>query len=297
MSRPAFRLEGADPWAGDSWHPDLPSNHGNHLRYSHALLNEPSEYAEEDSRFLEHYFAILQGEDRWTLLEESAHRLGIQGPAGHDSRPAPLAPAPVTDGILCDLLENEVPDLVPTALDHVLGPFADTSPSPRLMLAAVAAVSHSTRVDKGHSAIRRWHRSQTAAPSTLRRGVRCLERIPAMLWRCSGEGLLEPMLPLASAYRPQVPIDLQPTPLTGGGATRAVVARLLPLEDGRWVGIGVIGLPAAPPTTALKRRLHVELLRQRRHERRSNWEDLLRQQPDVLYRWCSAWTWHITQES
>jgi hypothetical protein len=250
----------------------------------------PEDYAREDERFLSLYFETLKGTDHSEALEESARRLGVWGPIGGDRRSARRAPAPVEDGFLCDVLENEVPDLVPAALDSVLGPWADFAPSPRLARAAVAALSHSTLAAPGQKAIGRWHRSQTSAPNALRRGIRCLERIPAMLW--SVDGAVRPLLPLAPGYLPDGPVDLSNVVPLAPGPVRAVVARLLPLEDGRWVGVGAIGLPFAPPVAPLEKRLSLELLRHRRHERRANWDDLLREHPEVLYRWCCTWTWH-----
>ncbi len=292
MSRPAFRVESADPWAGDAWHPDLPSSFDNHAQYRSKPLS-PEDYAQEDERFLSLYFETLKGADHSEALEASARRLGVWGPIGGDRRSARRAPAPVEDGFLCDVLENEVPDLVPVALDSVLGPWADFAPSPRLARAAVAAVSHSTLAAPGQKAIGRWHRSQTSAPGDLRRAVRCLERIPAMLW--SVDGAVRPLLPLAPGYLPDGPVDLSHAVPLAPGPVRAVVARLLPLEDGRWVGVGAIGLPTAPPVAPLERRLSLELLRHRRHERRANWDDLLREHPEVLYRWCCTWTWHFLE--
>ncbi len=292
MSRPAFRLESADPWAGDAWYPDLPSQFGNHVRYGESPLSE-EDYAREDERFLSLYFETLKGLEHGEALEECARKLGIWGPIGADRRSARRAPAPVEDGFLCDVLENEVPDLVPAAMDRVLGPWADFGPSPCLARAAVAAVSHSTLAAPGQKAIGRWHRSQTRAPGNLRRGIRCLERIPAMLW--SVEDGVHPLLPLAPGYLPDGPVELQGAVPLAPGPMRAVVARLLPLEDGRWVGVGAIALPEAPPVAPLERRLRLELLRHRRHERRANWDDLLREHPEVLYRWCCTWTWHLLE--
>jgi hypothetical protein len=250
------------------------------------------DYAREDKRFLSLYFKTLKGTDCSEALEESARRLGVWGPIGQDRRIARRAPAPVEDGLLCDVLENEVPDLVPVALDIVLGPWADFAPSRTLSKAAVAAVSHSTLAAPGQKAIGRWHRSQTSAPGALRRSIRCLERIPAMLWSLNEAD--QPLLPLAPGYLPDGPVEISPVPLAPG-PVRAVVARLLPLEDGRWVGVGAIGLPLAPPVAPLEKRLSLELLRHRRHERRANWDDLLRQHPEVLYRWCCTWTWHFLE--
>ena len=50
-------------------------------------------------------------------------------------------------------------------------------------------------------------------------------------------------------------------------------------------------LPGRPPTAAIVRRLSLELLRLRREERRSSWEDLLRKRAELLYRLALGWAW------
>ena len=54
-----------------------------------------------------------------------------------------------------------------------------------------------------------------------------------------------------------------------------------------------LALPALPPLDVINKRLNKELFRLRRHERRANWETLLRQRGEVLYRLCASFCWEL----
>ncbi|MEE2752287.1 MAG: hypothetical protein VX519_12715 [Myxococcota bacterium] len=296
MSQPLLGQHAADPYAGDSWFPDLPSNFQNHLSYTPSSPLSLAEYNEEDERFFALYRSHLSGNPCLNDLVASAKRLGVSDVLKHDRRPARVAPIPIQDSLLCDILENEIPDLLPIASDTILGPFSDAHPSPALLRAVIAAISHSSRIDSGQHALTRWHRHSPGEDPETRAAIRCLERIPAMLWSLNSPQSWTPLLPLSAAYHPRI----RPRPLPIASLSicepEAVVARVLPVADGTWVAIGAIGLPAAPPSAFLQERLLVELIRYRRHERRANWEDLLRLYPEVLYRTCATWCWHHLEE-
>jgi len=113
-----------------------------------------------------------------------------------------------------------------------------------------------------------------------------------MLWSLKDPNTWTPLLPLSAAYHPRTQPQNPLVPTLAPDEPVAVLARLLPITDGSWRAVGAIGLPSIPPLAALQERLLVELLRHRRHERRANWEDLLRLHPEVLYRTCATWCWH-----
>jgi hypothetical protein len=196
----------------------------------------------------------------------------------------------VEDSLLADLLENEVPDLGPLADDSILGPYADEGPTRDLRIAAAAAIAFHTPMEYQVLALRHWERSRPRPPARLRRSIKCVARAPAMIWEPRADGSFVPLLPLARGYLPQGPIQASPAPLHRGD-TAAVLARVYALEDRGWIASGGIALPQIPPLKALQARLDLEMMRLRRHERRSTWEDLLRKSPQVLYRFCTTWSW------
>ncbi len=281
---------GADPYAGDAWLDDLPSSHDNHLAFSPEPCG-PEEYETLDREFAERYRGILRGEGtRDTDFDRLAHRLGVLGEITHDRRRPPEASVPVGDILLADLLENEVPDLGPIADDSILGPYADEGPGRALRIAAAAAIAFHTPMEYQVLALRHWERSRPRPPALLRKSIKCVARTPAMIWEPQANGSFVPLLPLARGYLPEGPVHALPALLHKGGHA-AVLARVYPLQHQGWVASGAIGLPQIPPLKALQARLDLELLRLRRHERRSTWEDLLRKAPQVLYRFCTTWCW------
>ena len=94
---------------------------------------------------------------------------------------------------------------------------------------------------------------------------------------------------MSDHWVPDGPVTGDVVPLVDA-PVRAILARVTPTEQG-WHANGAIGLPAVPPVGALIQRLELALLRQRRHERRTTWEVLLRRRPEVLFRFCSTWVW------
>lgn len=76
------------------------------------------------------------------------------------------------------------------------------------------------------------------------------------------------------------------------GPIAGYVARVVPLEEGSFT-ICALALPAIPPLELISQRLNKELLRLRRHERRANWETLLRRRGEVLYRLCASFCWEL----
>ena len=292
MSLQPLSQHAADPYAGDHWFEDLPSNYENHLSYTPGTPLSLGEYEAEDKRFFALYRAHLSGNRCLKELVSSAAALGVSDALKHDRRPARVSPIPLGNGVLCDILENEIPDLLPLAADSVLGPFSDDRPGQPLLQAAIAAISHSVRIGSGQFALTRWHRHSPGEDPQVRAAIRCLERIPAMLWSVSDPSTWTPLLPLSAAYHPRIQPQNPLVPTLTPSNPVVVLARLVPIVDGSWVAVGGIGLPSIPPLDTLQERLLVELLRHRRHERRANWEDLLRLHPEVLYRTCATWCWH-----
>ena len=94
-----------------------------------------------------------------------------------------------------------------------------------------------------------------------------------MLWRTEG---VEPLLPISDRWLPEGPVSGLPE-------TPSFVGRIYKTPDG-WQCCCVLPLPLLPDPGPLQARIHLELMRLRRFERRISWEDVLRDRGEVLYR-------------
>jgi hypothetical protein len=91
----------------------------------------------------------------------------------------------------------------------------------------------------------------------------------------SAPGLFADGVPLLPVAEPWIP--------SGPGPRGICVGRAYRVEAG-WAWSGCLALPRVPDRDVLLRRLHLELWRERRFERRASLEDMLRARPEVLYR-------------
>ena len=282
----------ADPFSGDEWLLDA-GCFENYLRYGVERAVGPLEesaWRELDERFHETYREILLGirpfGDR--SLSELARHLGISDSISHDRRPATPGPT-LDDAVLWERVEDMVPDIVPAAADRVLGPFADEAPPRPLLRMAVLLFAGIPTLRGGGTVAGRGMNCRPRPGRGFRSAMTAYLKAPAMLYGVRSDSW-QPLLPLAQAWVPTGPVAAQIAPLPGG-TSRVVVARAWPDPVGGWHAAACMGLPETPPLRPLLRRLHLELMRCRRRERRTTWEDLLRSRSEVLYRSVATW-WH-----
>ncbi len=279
-----LRHEGADEWAGDEWL-YVPGDHDNHLAYQGQLGRE--EHDRLDRRWFELYTDILRGDRPWDEPELQAltRSLSLLTALRHDRRRPVPAPLQLPDEQLADLVEDFVPDAGLTARDRMLGPFADEVIDLRLVMAAAASMAWLPLLDDQGSVSLRVRNRKPHMDLDFRRSFAAIGQAPPMLWDRAGQ----PLLPLGERWMPQglqLPAD---APSLGGPPT-VWLGRAVPGPDGWWLACA-IGLSEPPPLPQLQRRLELELLRLRRHERRASWEGLLRARVEVLYRTCASWIW------
>lgn len=297
LTRPGdwpLRCEPADEFAGDEWVWEGPSGYPNFRLLGGGL--DLAQYAETDARFMDLYGEALRGRiqaDDPALLG-LAQALGLVGRRTHDRRPPRVAPLRLGEQVCCDAVEDYCPDLAVLGLDRFLGPWADTPLSQALRAAAVASAAFLPALDAGVSPMHRWDAEHPRPPLELRASAAAVARVPAMLWAVDNTGWT-PLLPLAPQLRPSGPVRAQPPALGPERGRSLALARVYPTAAGEWVAFGAIRLGGAPPVGRLVARLELELLRLRRHERRSTWEDLLRRRPEVLYRSCAGAWWRLTE--
>lgn len=275
-----------DPWAGDEVRTDATS-YVNYQVYCGAVLSKDA-YAEADREFLRVYRAILDGEAAWDAIADPARALGVWGPVRHDRRPLDPAPERVPDSNLADHAEDWVPDIGLTAPDRVLGPWVEGALPPRLRQSAAAAMVFSPLAAQGLAATERVIRTDPKPSVPYRDALRAIAAAPACLWMVRPDGGLDPALPLTHLFRPVGPVAQVPD-------APVVLGRAVPGPDGWWLA-AALPLPGCPPVAGIVRRLSLELLRLRRFERRSSWEDLLRQRAELLYRLATGWAWLALRE-
>jgi len=246
-----------DPYAGDEALYD-PGDHANAVRFGSTLDAEA--YAVADRRFHEVYLEILAGRRPWgdPELDALVAALGIGWPRVNDKRPAREAEMVVPDRFLAEVVEDLVPDAL-CVVERITG---HGDPPPLGALAALAFVGCAA---DGRRPFDFWQEDEGMRPPI--RATRVIDLSPPCVYV---DGV--PILPISAKLTPSGPA---PAPVC--------VARAYRVADG-WAWSCVVPLPAAPDPAVLMRRLELEILRIRRQERRSTFEDVLRRRPEVVYR-------------
>lgn len=275
--------DAADPWAGDEWL-DERGSHDNHVTLGGRLGR--IEHDELDASFLDVWREVVRGEAEESDLTPLAAALSIPTKRTHDSRPPQVGPFPVTDVVLADIVEDTLPDVGLVAADRLLGPWADERFRRELVCAAAVHLCWLPMLDHNGSPCDRWANNGRKPTIAMRKSVRAVSKAPPMLWTRDWK----PLLPLLDHFVPDGPVSGRVVPLAG--EQEVVLARVTPTSEG-WHCNGAIGLPSTPPLDRLLRRLDLELLRSRRHERRMTWEVFLRARPEVLYRASTSWCWEV----
>jgi len=279
----------ADPWDGASTLPDPDASYKDHVTWSDPPLPDRETWAAQDALWQRLTWEVLRGQRSWRdpAWLACSQGLGLVGPRTHDRRPLPVAPVAPSADFQVDMVENHGPDLPEAGCDFVLGPYGDLAPGVALRQLA-AAVMLFTRVhSEGRRTVDAWVRDSGRPHLDLRRALKALGRAPPMLWD-PHRTPWRPLLPVMAGALPPGEVEGPITPLVPG-AIAAVVARVVPMADGRWVAHTALGLPSTPPAEPLVRRLTLCLWRTRRANRRATWEDALRARPEVLYRTCATW--------
>lgn len=248
-----------DVYAGDE---DLydPGDYGNGVRF--GGLTDPAVHAADDARFFALYLDVLAGRRSWEDPEllAVASALGLVRAQSHDRRPTRAAEVVVPDEVLADATEDAAPDALYFA-ERI------TASEARPTAGVLAALAFVGCAHDGRRPLDFWVEAERDRP--LARSALVIERSPPCVYE---DGI------------PVLPLSVRLTPPPDAPAPRGVyVARAYWTTTG--VGwSGVVHLPARPDPAVMCRRLSLELLRVRRHERRSTWEDMLRRRPEVVYR-------------
>lgn len=274
-----------DPWAGDEVIVEEAS-YRNYLDFGLQGGAEPldeASFKETDARFMALYRDFLDGRAPFSELEAPARALGLWGPARHDRRPLDPAPMILSDEALADHVEDWLPDVGVVAPDRVLGPWADSALPWQVRRVAGAALCFTKLVPPGVSPAHRVARGKPRPSAPWRAALRAIGDAPPAVWERRPNGTLAPVYPISRHCRP---IGV----VAGVPDAPAVVGRAVPGPEGWFLSVA-LPLPGVPPRAGLTRRLFVELLRCRRVERRTSWEDVARRKSELVYRAALGWAW------
>ena len=271
-------LHAATPFEGDEGLFD-PSSFENYRELGGTLTRR--DYEEADRAFHTAWTRVRAGARESLPIEP----LRVTTDLTHDVRGPRTAPVVINDTLLCDVVVDLAPDAVSVAPDRFLGPWADLWRRD-LQQVAVAASTWWSWVTGPASPFDRFWNSKPRPDLGLRRAAKAAGSAPPMLYDTDWK----PLLPLHRSFDVAPPSHGRPVPLTEGEPV-AYVGRLVPLEQGGSMVLCALALSSLPDLERLQARLMEELVRLRRHDRRTNWETLLRERGEVLYRVCASACW------
>lgn len=256
----------------------------NCVRYGSPCTDEGAWKAQE-LRFHAAYLGVLAGVRPWddADLIDAAALLGLDGPRHHDARSPRTADRTLDDEVLCDAVEDSVPELM-MLIERVSG----VAGMPRRpVVGAVAALAYVYCGIEGTRPLDGWMDDEEER--SLCQAARVIDDAPVGIW-WNGECLL----PIVPRWRPPAEAF--------EGLPALFVARAYTVKSGGragWAFSGVMPLQIDGASdvprlgVAVERRMMLELWRLRRHERRSTFEDVLRKRPEVVYRTagelCAYW--------
>ena len=248
----------------------------NCVRYGSPCSDEAS-WKEQELRFHDAYLGVLAGLRPWddADLLDSAVQLGLDGPRHHDARPPRTADRVLDDEVLCDAVEDSVPELM-MLIERISG----VAGMPRRpVVGMVAALAYVYCGIEGTRPLDGWMDDEDER--SLCQAARVIDDAPVGIW-WNGECLL----PIVPRWRPPA--------AAFAGLPALFAARAYPVKSGGqagWAFSGMVALKLSDPEAdavrlgaAVERRMMLELWRLRRHERRSTFEDVLRKRPEVVYR-------------
>jgi hypothetical protein len=249
-------LNRGDPAAGDE-SLFVAGSHHNYARFGFGTLG-PAAYDAAEEAFHRDISAWLAGALPFSALLPHRERLGLELRPHHDTRPLPVCEVELPDEVLADAVENEVPD-AGVLFERILGEHHG-----RPTVGAMAALAWLETLGPNRRGVDAWAEDERDRALVL--SMRRIDRSPPCLYQ---DGI--PLLPLSPRMVPP------------GGPAGIYVARAYRLGE-RWAFSSRVELSALPAMGPLLRRLRVEGWRLRTRERRSTWEDVLRQRSSVLYR-------------
>ncbi len=276
----------SDPYSGDEalvW----PGSHSDYLCHAARLglsvgLLDEVDYAALDLKFEQVYRAVLDGAAGMADIEALSEPLLTAGPLKHDGRPPGVALREVSDVVLADIAENQLPQVGLVGPDRILGPWSD-EPIPQWLRIQVGAVM--AFVPEVEPGVPPWARTVKRKPrpeKEVRQSLRVMARTPPSLWSVQGNTLTS-LLPLGRHFIPDGPVRNVPS-------VPAVIGRVVSDEQGYFLAAS-IPLIRTPPPDIILQRVRLEWMRLRRRERRLSIEDTLRERSEVLYRSCLEWLW------
>lgn len=258
-----------------------PGSLENCRRYGGLITDQPR-WEREERRFHEAMLGVLGGVRPWDDpdLLDSARLLGVDGPRHHDARPGRLAEVAVADELLCDVVEDGVPELM-MLLERVTG--VEGMPA-RPPIGAVAVLGFIHCGIEGTRPIEGWMDDEV--DRRLVQAARVIDDAPMSAWcRSVDPQLGASLLPVVPSLRPP-PDDAVWASLPDVFLGRPY--RVAAPSGPRWAFSCVVPLTTTGTpwriAGALTRRMGLELWDLRRTERRSTFEDVLRRRPEVVCR-------------
>lgn len=239
-------------------------------------------HAAQDRAFHEAYVGILEGRLPWSAVDSPAEALQIDTPTTLDRRWPKPAWTPLPDGEIADQGEDWIPDMGQLAPPRVLGPFSDHALPMPVRRVAFAVMAFSPLLAPRIRPLVRGMRNKPKPSNDRRQAITAVIMAPAMAWTQDAGGRLRAHIPVGPHFELEAPV-------AGAGAAPAWIGRAVPTRDGPTWLAAALPLPGLPPADILTRRIRLELLRLRRHERRLSQEDLLRDRAEVLYRTACEW--------
>ncbi len=277
---PLLALPGA-PYAGDELRTAPP-------------LDDPAH-----ARLVDLHALVLRGELSSTdpSLRAAAQAAGVvELEPPHERQPVqppPVAPLLPSDSWLSDLVENVVPDVGLSSAERVLGPYADERPSRRSRRVAAGVLAFSPYIPPRVRPFDRWAKDRRGGTDEERDALRAINMVPAMVWTVDEPGRPRPLLPMADRLLPQGPVRLAPDrdgPSPGLLEPGPWVARIFHAPGG-WYAALALPLEATPDPGWLLERMSLELWQLRCFVPEADWNLLLRERAEVLYRCCHEWAW------
>lgn len=234
-----------------------PGDHDNYKAFGDGPL-PLEDYRAAERQFWADLQRWLAGDLPFEALVPHRDRLGLDLRPHHDGRRLLPAEVALPDELLADIVEDEVPDAAMLA-ERITG---DAMRRPTV--GVMAALAWLETIGPRRRAVDAWIEDEVDRALVL--AANRVDRAPPCLYV---DGV------------PQLPLSPRMTP--PGGPPGVYVARAYRLGEG-WAFSSRVDLPAVPPLEPYLRRITVEGWRLRMRERRSTWEDVLRQRSEVVYR-------------
>ena len=246
-----------------------------------AILQASKRLSEaQETEFTEHYQSAIRLSSA-SGLQKWAKTAKLNCEIKHEIDPCPVASTALSNAFLSDVCEDYLPQIGLCSTELIAGSkhYMFRNPTREINQLCGAVCSTLPLLKHGHSALSKLFEQRPKTPKHIHVSLCAHRKTPPSIWHRTEAGIRS-LLPLAAQYLPSSSCTI-----TTETNHPVFVAKMIFLGQNRWQAVLEHSIKySAVDIELVYERLLIEWIRYLRHNPSLNWEDLLRDRADLIYR-------------